>query len=193
MTDAIPDDELLRRVQSGDDLAVSELVRRLEPYIRRVARRKVPRALRTTHDSMDFVQQVWSSFAASDEAFGRFTDVVDLRRYLGGVAAKQVAEAVRSAAAVKRGGNGVRSVTHEALRDVAATVESPSQRLRSAEVLGRLTAGMPAGHKAAIAHLETGATQREAAELAGVSYGSLRRMIDRARRRRDGLTGPGDE
>src|SRR5271167_2852245 len=54
--------ELLARIQNGDDGAARELLNRYESKVRMVVRRQLPRLLRSRFDSLDFLQSVWGSF-----------------------------------------------------------------------------------------------------------------------------------
>ena len=54
-------DELLRNARTGDEIAISELVRRYEPEVRMVARARLGAILRPHLDSVDLVQSVHKS------------------------------------------------------------------------------------------------------------------------------------
>ena len=85
--------ELLERAKRGDEIAAERLLERFEDDVRAVVRVKLPKALRTRFDSMDFVQAVWQSFfldLTRDSA--RFENSRHLRRFLAGVAKNKVVE-----------------------------------------------------------------------------------------------------
>lgn len=54
-------DELLRNARTGDEIAMSELVKRYEPEVRMVARARLGAVLRPHLDSVDLVQSVHKS------------------------------------------------------------------------------------------------------------------------------------
>jgi RNA polymerase sigma-70 factor (ECF subfamily) len=76
-------EELLDRLDRGDEAAAAELFRAYEPYLRVVVRRQLPNRLRRRFDSADVVQSVWADVL---EAFRRnhcrFPDAAHLRAYL---------------------------------------------------------------------------------------------------------------
>src|SRR4051812_13314278 len=74
---------LIERAKSGDEQAIHDLLRRFEGEVRMVVRARLPRALRSQFDSMDFVQAVWKSvFTGPDRDLRRFENVQHLRGFL---------------------------------------------------------------------------------------------------------------
>ncbi len=55
-------EELMRRLSSGDELAVDEFLRRFGRHLLRAVRRKLDSRLRSKFESSDFTQAVWASF-----------------------------------------------------------------------------------------------------------------------------------
>ena len=84
-------DDLLRRTRDGDQEAARQFLATFESDVRTMVRNRLPRKLRTQFDSMDFVQQVWSSFFSGLKENPReFTNVQHLRGFLAGVAKNKV-------------------------------------------------------------------------------------------------------
>src|SRR3954447_13443640 len=54
--------DILVRIQQGDEHAAQELLACYEAEVRLVVRRQLPRLLRSRFDSLDFLQSVWGSF-----------------------------------------------------------------------------------------------------------------------------------
>ena len=68
------DDEfglLLEQAQSGSQDAMCQLIERYAPYIVRVVRRKLSRAIRSKFDSLDFVQAVSELLTWAEARVGR--------------------------------------------------------------------------------------------------------------------------
>ena len=60
MSDSV--EELLARVNAGDELAIKHMFVAFEPYMRMVIRRRMSGSLRAKFDSADIVQSVWADF-----------------------------------------------------------------------------------------------------------------------------------
>ena len=94
---------LLTRVRAGDETATRILLQSFEDDVRKAVRGRLPRALRTQFDSMDFVQSVWQSFFSScDQDPEAFQDARHLRGYLAGVARNKVLEVHRQRTRTKK-------------------------------------------------------------------------------------------
>src|SRR5436305_9375678 len=82
---------LLARARAGDGEAVGRLLRAFEADVRMVVRVRLPRALRSQFDSMDFVQAVWQSvFTGDGGGLPRFDNERHFLGYLAGVARNKV-------------------------------------------------------------------------------------------------------
>lgn len=96
MTTSHDSAELLALAQRGDMKAIEDLISRLDPHLKLVVRRRLPRLLRRRYDSADFVQAVWASFLIKEGLDDRFETTDAVGRYLGAAAGNKVLMAVRS-------------------------------------------------------------------------------------------------
>lgn len=123
---------LIARANAGDEAAAREL-RQVEDDIRLIVRVRLPRALRSRFDSMDFVQSVWESFLSDeDRRHLEFKDSDQLRGYLAGMARNKVLEAHRRSQSHKYDLSReeslyVRRGAQDVLRDVPSSDPTPSQ------------------------------------------------------------------
>ncbi len=189
------DDGEFRRViglaQAGDERAVETLLRQFEPDVRLMVRVRLPRALRTQFDSMDFVQAVWQSVLAdrADDPLESFDNAGHFRAYLAGVARNKVLEEYRRRTQtrkydltreeplyIRRGGR-------EEPREVASPDPSPSQEVQAGDRLDQLTAGRPRLEAEIVDLRRQGLTFEEIAKRLGLSDRGVRRVLDAMRER----------
>src|SRR5262249_27573823 len=78
----------------GSEEAARELYERYGSHIRRIVRRNLNKKLRSKYDSSDFVQAVWASFFADEQA-RRLDNPEALMAFLGQVAKNKVVEVFR--------------------------------------------------------------------------------------------------
>ena len=138
--------DFLKRIQAGDEGAARELLQRFEAEVRLVVRRQLPRLLRSRFDSLDFLQSVWGSFfRRMRTAPTEFEDSRHLVAFLARAAKNKVIDEYRRAASRKHDmhreeplwGDGGRP------REVADSIDSPSEVAEAHEVLGRLRELVP--------------------------------------------------
>jgi RNA polymerase sigma-70 factor (ECF subfamily) len=78
-----PLENLLERLNKGDDAAAEELFVNYEPYLRIVVRRMLPTQLRSKFDSIDVVQSVWGDLLKGFRDAGwRFASPAHLKAFL---------------------------------------------------------------------------------------------------------------
>src|SRR5215203_3849633 len=142
--------DLLARVRQGESAATTELCRRFEPYIRAAVRRQLHPRLRTQFDSIDFVQDVWSSFLTVPAGQYTFDTPEALLGFLNRMAYNRVVEVFR-----QRFGTQKHDITREQTivagadpptETVAARTASPSQFAIAGEQWDRLLGNFPEGH-----------------------------------------------
>src|SRR4051812_6642524 len=76
-------DDLIRRLNRGDDGAAEQVFAVYEPYLQTVVRRHFSRRLRAKFDSSDVLQSVWVAVLAHFRRSGdRFVDAEHLRAFL---------------------------------------------------------------------------------------------------------------
>src|SRR5262245_30693971 len=74
---------LLESLSFGDEEAVEMACRAYEPYLRMVARRRLPAEARAKFDSVDVVQSVWAHVLKGCRSAGwQFADAAHLRAFL---------------------------------------------------------------------------------------------------------------
>jgi RNA polymerase sigma-70 factor (ECF subfamily) len=176
--------DLVTRARAGEEFATRELLRHFERDVRLMIRVRLPKALRSQFDSMDFVQAVWQSFFSDHAGPERFASPGQLRAYLAGVARFKVLEEYRRRTQtlkydlgreeplyVRRGGR-VRP------RDLPSSDPSPSQHLQAADRLDRLTAGRSPLEVEIVRLRRDGLTFEEIAARTGLGERTVRRIID---------------
>ena len=122
---------LIEQAKAGDEFALRDLLSRCEEDVRMVVRARLPRALRSQFDSMDFVQAVWQSvFTGPDRDLGRFENVRHLRGFLAGVAQNKVFEEHRRRTRTQKYDLGARSRSSSvaAIATCCARCRRPSPR-----------------------------------------------------------------
>ena len=139
---------LLARVRAGDETATRTLLQCFEDDVRKAVRGRLPRALRTQFDSMDFVQSVWESFFSScDQDPEAFQDARHLRGYLAGVARNKVLEVHRQRTRTKKYDMNreerleARRGDQDVRRELPAGGPTPSQDAQASDRLAVLIAG----------------------------------------------------
>lgn len=182
---------LISLAQNGDEEAVATLLRQFEPDVRLMVRVRLPRALRTQFDSMDFVQAVWQSVLADREgdALEGFENAGHFRAYLSGVARNKVMEEYRRRTQTRkydlnreeplyfrRGGR-------DEPRAVASPDPSPSQEVQAEDRLDQMTAGRPRLEAEIVELRRQGLTFEEIAARLKLSDRAVRRVIDAVRHR----------
>lgn len=179
---------LIQRARDGDDDALRSL-HQFEQDIRMMVRVRLPRALRTQFDSMDFVQDVWQSFfRVYSREPQRFTEVQDLRGYLARVARNKVYEEHRRLSLTQKYDVAreeplyVRKGSREIPREVAASDPSPSQDAQARERLARILEGRTPVEAEVIQLRRQGLTFSEIAEQIGLHERTVRRIMEAIRR-----------
>ena len=179
---------LLDRARGGDSAAVAGLLGAFEADVRLMVRARLPRAMRSQFDSLDFVQAVWQSVFARGHRLAEFANPGHFRGYLAGVARNKVFAEYRRGTTRKfdlgreeplyfrKGG-------HDTPRDLPGADPSPSQVAQADECLVRLL-DAPSAEEAEMVRLRSeGRTIDEIAESVGRSERSVRRAIQAARGR----------
>ena len=136
MSEEVPFRDLIQRVRAGDTQAAADLVRRYEPTIRLVVRRRLTNpGLRRVLDSMDICQSVLASFFVRAAA-GQYDldDPTQLLKLLVVIARNKVAYQARRERAQCRDNRRVEPVDPGDL-EVAAVGPAPSQLVAGEELL----------------------------------------------------------
>jgi RNA polymerase sigma factor (sigma-70 family) len=180
---------LIEQARTGDEAAVGDLMRRFESDVRMMVRVRLPRALRSQFDSMDFVQSVWQSVFTGPDRDARFASIENFRGYLAGVARNKVFEEYRRRTQTKKFDIGreeplyIRRGNREVPREVASPGPSPSQEVQAEDRLAQLIEGRPPQEAEVIELRRRGLTFDEIAERTGLHERTVRRVIEAVRKR----------
>lgn len=172
---------LLDRVRQGDEDATRELLQLYEPHVRRVVRLRLPHALRSKFDSMDFVQSVWGSFFAQlNRGEIDFESRGQLCNFLVSAAQAKVAGESR-----RRLGTGKFAVHKERRIDqdpehptpLTSPDPRPSQVAVANDLLEHAMRGRPPIHQHVLRLRSQGYTFVEIAAQVGIDERSARRIV----------------
>lgn len=187
--------DLIALARRGDESATVTLLRAFEPEVRMMVRVRLPRALRSQFDSLDFVQAVWKSFftdlrdggAAADD--GRFDNPRHLGGFLAGIVRNKVHEEHRRRTQtrkydlnreerlyVRRGGRDVPM-------DVISAEPDPALEAQARDRFDQLVAGRSSTEVAAVALRGEGRTFGEIEASTGIGERSVRRLLETIRLR----------
>jgi RNA polymerase sigma factor (sigma-70 family) len=182
--------DLIARARAGDEIAVKDLLGRFEDEVRMVVRGRLPRALRSQFDSMDFVQAVWTSVLTKDGPdLARFDNSRRLMGYLAAVARNKVfAEHRRRTQTHKYDLKReeplyVRRGSRDVPREFPATDPSPSQDAQAHDRLAQLLEGRSTLERQVVDLRRRGLTYDEIAERLGIHESAVRRIVEGIRQR----------
>ncbi len=182
--------ELIARARGGDAAAVAALLRSFEGEVRMMVRVRLPRALRTQFDSMDFVQAVWQSvFASPDRPALDFETAGHFRGFLAGVAQNKVFEEHRRRTRTQKYDLRreerlyVRKGDGETPLAVAAADPTPSQEVQADDCMEQLAAGRSPVEIEILRLRRQGLTFEEVAAETGLHERTVRRVIATIRAR----------
>jgi RNA polymerase sigma-70 factor (ECF subfamily) len=174
---------LLAGLRAGDPNAVELLYRRYGPVLRAAVRRRLHPRLRTRFDSLDFVQDVWTSFLAIPADRYHFATHDDLLSFLSRVACNKVVEVLRQRFETRKD-DATRELPIDAIpepdrRQLTAPTATPSQWAIADEELERLLGKFPKGHRAIVLRLREGYSLEDIARMANVSAATVNRVVRR--------------
>ncbi len=178
--------EFLKRIQAGDEGAACELLQRFEAEVRLVVRRQLPKLLRSRFDSLDFLQSVWGSFFRRMRSSPtEFEDSRHLVAFLARAAKNKVIDEYRRAASRKHDMHREESLWGDGSRpkDVAASLDSPSEIAQAREVFGRLRELVPEQRRSILELKAEGLSSKDIGEKLGISERTVQRVIEDLRRR----------
>jgi RNA polymerase sigma factor (sigma-70 family) len=175
--------ELLRRIQAGDDAAAAEFFRTYEPHVRRVvrARMRIP-GMRRVSDSSDLCQVVLASFLVGS-AVGRYNveDTEAMKKLLARIAANRVIDLARkpefrkpAVAVAGAGGTGV---------EVVAPESTPASQLALSELIKKADQLLTDVERPIAELRKEGLSWEEIGHRLGKSADAVRKSLDRAARR----------
>jgi RNA polymerase sigma factor (sigma-70 family) len=181
---------LVTRARTGDEAAVRSLLQSFEDEVRLMVRVRLPRALRSQFDSMDFVQAVWKSVLIPGAAEPVvFANAEQFRGYLAGVARNKVLQEYRRRTQTRKYDLGreeplyVRQGGRDEPREVVAPDPTPSQEVQALDRWEQLVRGRSPVETQAAELRRQGLTFEEIGQRLGLSERSVRRIIDAMRQR----------
>ncbi len=167
----------LAAVRSGDGRAVADFVRRYEPYLRQVARRRLTdERVRRVHDSDDVCQSALAAFFAGAAA-GNFnlSTSVKLRAVLAGLANNKAIDRVRKE---RHHGGGLPDG-----HDPAGSSPTPSQQLLRQDLLDVMKSRLSERERQIFNLRSLGLTYPRIAARVGGTAEAVRMVHDRLIRR----------
>jgi RNA polymerase sigma-70 factor (ECF subfamily) len=171
---------LMQRVLAGDPAAAERLCRDYQSHILRVVRRRLTPRLRSRFDSLDYVQDVWSSFFAQPPRDHDFEDPAALVAYLERMAQFKVGEVHRQAGTLKNDIHREQPLEapggwpDERLR---ANQPTPSQIVGAEDEWQRMLRGRSPQHQRILHLLRQGLSHREIAELLKTTEKTIQRLV----------------
>jgi RNA polymerase sigma-70 factor (ECF subfamily) len=185
MSDPISDASVERwitRLNAGDAVALEQLIRRYEPYVRILVRRRLGARLRSKVESRDIAQSVMADAVVGFRRGGlRFEGRAQLMAYFRRIALRRLADRYQKHR---------RSLAHEEplgdtlVRDHPADAQPrPSEVAQGREFWEQLMRSCPPAHRDIVRLRMSGAPLAEIARQTGLHEGSVRRILyDLARR-----------
>ena len=173
--------QLLDAVRDGDATAAVELCRKYEPFIRAAVRRHLNERLRTHYDSLDFVQDVWSSVLTSPDN-RTFDTPQAFIGYLTRIAQFKVIEVFRQRFQTQKNDISREQpllVGEDRQEVTASRLPTPSQVLIAEETWDRLRNRLPVGHQVVLELLRDGHSYEDIALLSNVSLSTVNRIVRR--------------
>jgi RNA polymerase sigma-70 factor (ECF subfamily) len=169
-------DELLAKLNSGDDAAAQQVFLAYEPYLRKVVRRLLPAELRAKFDSIDVFQSVCGDvLVAFREGGMRFGTVAQLRAFLIKATRNRFIDRVRQHRTAVR----LERPLHDTeLPGMPTSAQPrPSESAAAAELWERLLALCPPEHHQLLRLRRAGASAGEIAARVHIHEGSVRRIL----------------
>jgi RNA polymerase sigma-70 factor (ECF subfamily) len=169
-------DELLEKLNSGDEAAAEEAFVAYEPYLRKVVRRLLPSRLRSKFDSIDVVQSVYGDVLTAFRAGGmRFGTAAQLRAFLITATRNRFIDRFRQHQTAARFEKPLEDAA--AAQFARAPQPRPSESAAAAELWDRLLLICPPAHHQLLVLRRGGASAGEIAAKIGIHEGSVRRIL----------------
>ena len=174
---------LMERVKAGSPEAEREFLQTYGPHVIRAVRRNLTKQLRSRFDSVDFVQEVWTSFFAQRSNLDTFDRSEALIAFLTTMASNKVAdECRRRLQSIKNDisreqpfDSSFESENHGAV----ATPPTPSQFAMAQEQWEHLLSGEPELSQRMLVLRYEGYTYRQIARKLGVDEKAVRRVLEK--------------
>ncbi|MEM9352892.1 MAG: sigma-70 family RNA polymerase sigma factor [Planctomycetota bacterium] len=179
--------ELLASATGGSEEAAWALTERYTPHLVRIVRLRLSRTMRQHFDSIDFVQQVWSSLFLSEKPLREFGSEQELMRHLVARVRHKVIDASRAMTTAKRDvrRNVAFHMTGDDDEDAAPEPHSQpgtgSQVFVAREKWCRVMDGKPERVQKIVKLRLAGNSNAEIAEQCGVTPRTVLRSLDSVR------------
>jgi len=173
-------DELLEKLNGGDEVAAQQVFVAYEPYLRKVVRRLLPAPLRAKFDSVDVFQSVCGDVLVTFRQGGmRFQTVAQLRAFLIRATRNRFIDRVRQHRTAVR---LERPLTSDDAgvpggRPPLSPQPRPSESAAAEELWERLLALCPPEHHQLLRMRRQGASASEIAARVHIHEGSVRRIL----------------
>ncbi len=172
---------LMQRLHEGSEEAAREVHRVYGPHLRRVIRRRLTQQLRSKFDSLDFAQDVWTSFFAERSRLQHFEHPEALIAFLANMAYHKIVDTFRQRVQTQKNDLArEHSLDSEGLnegRNLVARQPTPSQEFVAKETWDRLLADQPEHYRKVLYLLREGESYREIADRLGINEKTVRRVI----------------
>jgi RNA polymerase sigma factor (sigma-70 family) len=181
---AVADDELLRRVRSGDDHAFRELFARHAPVANAIAHRLV----RQTHLAEEIVQEAFLSIWRSPDRYDRSKGSV--RSWLMGAVHHRAVDVIRREESQRRRAGQAATALEVVVEDPADELVAEVDRPRERALVRQALDGLPEEQRDVIANMYfEGLTQSQIAEQTGLPLGTVKSRTLLGMRRLRGILG----
>jgi RNA polymerase sigma factor (sigma-70 family) len=175
-------DELLGKLNGGDEVAAQQVFVAYEPYLRKVVRRLLPAELRAKFDSIDVFQSVCGDVLVAFRQGGmRFQTVAQLRAFLIRATRNRFIDRVRQHRNAVRLERPLYGDGDEgggcAGRTPLSPQPRPSESAAAEELWERLLALCPPEHHQLLRLRRQGASASEIAARVHIHEGSVRRIL----------------
>jgi RNA polymerase sigma-70 factor (ECF subfamily) len=175
--------DLMRGVKEGDQQAARLLFERYGPHVLRVVRRRLNSRLRSRFDSIDFVQDVWTSFFLNEARRCQFDQPESLIRFLANMAYHKVVDGFRHQLVAQKNNltleHSFESSTCDQGRNLVGAEPTPSRYASAREEWSRLLRGKPAVQRGVVVLLAQGDSHKEIARKLGITVRTVTRIIRR--------------
>jgi len=171
-----PLESLLLALRGGDPLAIEQVFVDYLPFLRLVARRKMPRQLQGKFDSVDVVQSVWASLLRGfAEGRWQFATTAQLRAFLVTVTQRRLSDRLRH----YQGALENEQPLFEDQQDHLASTGQPrpSEIAQAADLWEKMLALCPPDHHDVLRLRRDGLSLQDIASRTGLHEGSVRRIL----------------
>jgi RNA polymerase sigma factor (sigma-70 family) len=169
-------DGLLQAVTGGDRAAADRVFLEIEPYLRKVVRRQLPRLLQAKFDSVDILQSAWASALSDVQATGRqFSNVDQLRGFLYVITRNRLIDRIRRFSRMKD--REEFAIQSEGALELSTRAPRPSEEAVAAELWEKMHACCPIEHRAILDLKRQGYCLSEIGERTGLHPDSVRRIL----------------